>query len=150
MAKYFQRTQISLTRFQNVLKKLGRLTTKPNVVETSGKRHLIYDVLKTSYLRCLEEVQFTTSWRRLIYNVFRTSDLWRFEDVWLEDVLRTSDLWRLCVVLKICVVLKTSNLWSLQDVCKTMSVYQCRNDVYTASKEVIFPYFVLSEIFRKF
>ena len=39
----------------------GRLTTKPDVVRTSGKRRLIYDVLKTSYLRRPKDVQLTTS-----------------------------------------------------------------------------------------
>ena len=32
-------------------------------------RCLIYDVWKTSDLRCIEEVQFTTSWKRLICDV---------------------------------------------------------------------------------
>ena len=37
--------------FKRLLKKVTRsqrLTTKPDVVRTSGKRHPIYDVLKTS------------------------------------------------------------------------------------------------------
>ena len=45
---------------------------EPDVLTTFGKRRLIYDVLKTSDLRRLEDVQFTTSWRRLIYDVFKT------------------------------------------------------------------------------
>ena len=76
-----QRAQTSLRLLQDVLKRSRRLMTKPNIVKTSGKRRLIYDALKTSYLRGLEEVQCTTSWRRLIYNVLRTSDLRRLEDV---------------------------------------------------------------------
>ena len=87
----------------DVLKRSRCLTTKPDVVKTSGKRRLICNILKTFYLRCLEDVQFTTSWRRLIYDVLRTSDLRRLEDVqfttsWrrlIYDVLRTSDLRRL-------------------------------------------------------
>ena len=58
---YSQWTQTSLRRLQDVLKRSRRLTTKQNVVTTSGKRRLIYDVLKTSDLRRLEDVQFTTS-----------------------------------------------------------------------------------------
>ena len=66
---YVQRTQTSLRRLQDVLKRSQRLMTKQDVVRTSGKRRRIYDVLKTSDLRRLEDVQFTTSWRRLIYDV---------------------------------------------------------------------------------
>ena len=51
-----QRTQRSLRRLQDVLKMSRRLTTKPDFVKTSGERRLIYDVLKTSYLRHLEGV----------------------------------------------------------------------------------------------
>ena len=43
------------------LKRSRRLTTKPDPVKTSGKTRWIYDVLKTSYLRRLGDVQFTTS-----------------------------------------------------------------------------------------
>ena len=56
-----QRTQTSLRRLQDVLKRSRRFTTKPDVVTTSGKRRRIYDVLKTSDLRHLEDVQFGTS-----------------------------------------------------------------------------------------
>ena len=38
-----------------------RLTTKQDVVTTSAKRRRIYDILKTSDLGRLEDVQFTTS-----------------------------------------------------------------------------------------
>ena len=58
---YSQWTQTSLRRLQDVLKRSRRLTTKPDVVKTSGKRRLIYDILKMSYLRRLQDVQFTTS-----------------------------------------------------------------------------------------
>ena len=66
------------------------------------RRH--QDVLqKTSDLRRLEDVRFTSSWRRPIYDVFKTSDLRRLADVWFKtswrhpiyDVLNTSDLRRL-------------------------------------------------------
>ena len=67
---YFsQRTQISLRRLQVVFKSSRRLTTKPDVVTTSYRRCPIYDVLKTTDLRRLKDVQFATSWKRLIYNV---------------------------------------------------------------------------------
>ena len=49
-----QRTQTSLRRLQNVLERSRRLTTKQDVVKTSGKRRQIYDVLKTSDLRNFE------------------------------------------------------------------------------------------------
>ena len=58
---YSQWTQTSLRRLQDVLKRSRRLTTKPDVVKTSGKGRLIYDILKMSYLRRLQDVQFTTS-----------------------------------------------------------------------------------------
>ena len=98
-----QRKQKSLRRLQDVLKMSRRLTTKQDVVTTSGKRRSIYDVLKTCDLRHLDDVQFRTSWRCLIYDILRTSDLRRLEDVrftlsWrlpIHDVLKTSDLWLL-------------------------------------------------------
>ena len=43
-----------------------------------------------------------------------------------------------------------SDLARLGDVFRTISVLQGRSDVYTMSKEMIFSYLVLSEIFRKF
>ena len=93
-----QPTQTSLRRLQDVLKRSRRLTTKQDVVTMSGKRRRIYDVLKMSDLRRLEDVQFVTSGKRLIYDVFRTSDLRRLENVWfmtswrrlIHDVLKTS------------------------------------------------------------
>ena len=80
-----QRTQTSLRRFQDVLKRSRRLMTKQDVVTTSEKRRFIYNVLKTSDLCRLEDVQFTTSWGRLIYDVFRMSGLRRPEDVWFTS-----------------------------------------------------------------
>ena len=109
-----QRTHTSLRRIQDVLKRSLRLTTKSDVVKLSGKRRLIYDILKTSYLRRLKDVQFTTSWRRLLYVVLKTSNLRRLEDV---NLRRHADVWfktswrRLFYV-----VLKTSYLHRLEDV----------------------------------
>ena len=85
---------------RHALKSSRRLVTKQYVAATSGKRHWIYHVLKSSGLCRLEDVQFTTYWRRLIcdilrtsdYNVFRTSYLRRLENVsfMTSDVLKTS------------------------------------------------------------
>ena len=77
-----QPTQTSLRCLQDVLKRSRCITTKQDVVMTSGKRCQIYDVLKTSDLRRLENNHFTMSWRRLIYDVFPMSGLRRPEDVW--------------------------------------------------------------------
>ena len=106
-----QWTQTYLKRLQDVLKRSRHLTTKSDVVKKSGKRRLIKDVLKIFYLRCLEDVWFTTSWRRLIYNVLKTSVKRR-----LEDVSCTTS-WRRPIY----VVLRKSNLWRLQDVWFTTS-----------------------------
>ena len=103
MMSHPQRTQTSLGRLQDVLKRSRHLTTKPDVVKTSGKRPLIYDVLKTSDLQRLEDVWITTSWGRLVYDVLKTYNLRLLEDVqfmmsWrrlIYDVLRTSNLRRL-------------------------------------------------------
>ena len=75
-----QWTQTSLRRLQDVLNRSRCLKTKQDVVTTSEKRRRIYDVLKTSDLRRLEDVRFTTSWRRLIYDIFRTSGFRRPEE----------------------------------------------------------------------
>ena len=56
-----QRTQMPLRRLHAALKRSRRLTTKHDVVTTSGKRRQIYDILKTSDLLHLEDVWFTTS-----------------------------------------------------------------------------------------
>ena len=115
-----QRTQTSLRRLQDILKRSRHPTTKQDVIMTSGKsvgfttswRRLIYAVLKTSNLRRLEDVWFTTSSGCLIWDVSKTSDLQRLQDVWF----RTS--WRRLIYY----VLKTSDLRRLEDVCKTTSV----------------------------
>ena len=65
-----QWTQTSLRRFQDFWKSF---MTKPDVATAPGRRCRIYDVLKTSDLRSLEEVWF--------YDVLKTSDLRRLEDV---------------------------------------------------------------------
>ena len=124
------------------------LTTKQDVVTTSEKRHRICDVLKTSDLRRLENVQLTTSWRRLIYDVIRTSGLQCSEDVWFTsswrrpiwDVLKMSDLQRLQDVWfttswrrLIYVVLKTSNLRRLENVWFTTSSGRLIYDVLKTS-----------------
>ena len=87
-------------------------TTKPNVLTTSGRRSLIYDILKTSDVRRLKDVRFTTTWRRLICDVLKTSDSRRLRDVGLrrlEDVLFTTS-WR-CLIYD---VLKVSKLRRLE------------------------------------
>ena len=99
-----QRTQTSVRRLQDVLKRSRRLTTKPDVVTTSYRRLLNYDILKMSDLCRLENVRFTTFWRCPIYVVLKTAHLRRLVDVWLMtswrhliyDVLKTSVKWRLC------------------------------------------------------
>ena len=134
-------------RRHDVWKKTSDLRSLGDVWFTTFSGRLVYDVMKTFDLRCLEDVQFGTSWKHQIHNVFRTLDLRR------ED-LRFTSSWRRPIY----VVLKTSNLrrledfWfvTLEDVCETTSVLQLRSDVYATSKEMIFSYFVLSEIFRKF
>ena len=110
------------------LKRSRRLTTKQDIVTMSGKRHRIYDVLKTSDLRRLEDLQFTTSWRRPIYVILKMSNLRRFEDVWFTpssgrlvfNVLK--DVWFMSSWRRpICDVSKTSDLQRLQDVWFTTS-----------------------------
>ena len=44
------------TRLLRILKRSRRLTTKHDVVTTSGRKRRIYDVLKTSNLRRLEDI----------------------------------------------------------------------------------------------
>ena len=76
-----QRTKrLSLRRLKDVWKRSRQLTTKPDLITTSGRKRPIYGVLKTSDLRRLEDARFTTSWKRLISDVLKTSDLWRHED----------------------------------------------------------------------
>ena len=68
-----QQTQTSLRRLQDVLKRSRCLTTKPDVIMTSYRRRLIYDVLKTPDLRRLEDVCKTTSLQQRRSNVCITS-----------------------------------------------------------------------------
>ena len=120
--------QKSLRRLQDVLKMSRRLTTKQDVVTTSGKRRSIYDVLKTRGLRHLDDIQFRTSWRCLIYDILRTSDLRRLED------FQFTTSWRRLIY----DFLWTSDLRRLEDVCKATSVKQRRSGVYATSKEMFF------------
>ena len=98
-------------RSHDIWKKTSDLRRLKDVWFTSSWRRPIYDVLKTSDLLCLEDVQFTTSWRRLIYDVFRTSSLQCPEDVWFTWSWRRP----------ICDTLKTSDLLRFQDVWFTTS-----------------------------
>ena len=75
-------------RRHDVLQKTSDLRRLEDVRFTSSWRRPIYDVLKTSDLRRFEDVRFTTSWRRLIYVFLKTSDLRCLEDVWLTTSWR--------------------------------------------------------------
>ena len=111
--------------------RLGKVTMSSNVVKTSGKRGLIYDILQTSDLRRLEVAWFTTSWRRPIYVVLKTSNLRCLEEVCKmasEDVWLTTS-WRRPIY----VVLRTSNLRRLQDVWFTTSWGRLIYDVLKTS-----------------
>ena len=168
-----QQTQTSLKRLQDVLKRWRRLTTKSDVLTTSGRGRLIFVALKTSDSRHLKDVWFATSWRRQIHDVLETSVyvvlktfcLRRLENVsfttsWrrlIYDVLKMSDIrpiedfWCAMSWGRLFYnVLKMSNLRRLENVCRTTPVLQRRSDVYTMSKKMIFSYLVLSETFRKF
>ena len=131
-----QPSQTSLRRLQDVLKSSRRLMTKQYVLTTSGKRCLIYVVLKTSNLLCLEDVWFTTSSGRLIYDVLEMSNLHSLENDWFTTC------WR-CLIYD---VLKSL----IYDVLKTSLKRRLCSNVYTTSEEIIFSYFALSEIFKKF
>ena len=93
-------------RLHNVWQKTSDLRSLEDVLFTSSWRSPICNVLKTSVLWRLEEVWFTTSRRRGIYIVLKTSYLQGLEDVWFM----TS--WR-CLIYD---VLKTSDLRRLKDV----------------------------------
>ena len=75
-------------RRHDVLQKTSDLRRLEDVRFTSSWRRPIYDVLKTSDLHLLEDVRFTMSWRGLIYDVLKTSDLRRPEDVWFTSSRR--------------------------------------------------------------
>ena len=98
------------------------------------------DVFKTSSER-LKKVTTSYNQTRHRHVWKKTLDLRRFEDVWFTSSWKR----------QIDNVLKTSDLWRLEVVCKTTFVKLRRSDVSTTSKKkMIFSYFVLSEIFRKF
>ena len=73
---------------QDVWKKTSNLRHLKDVWFTTSWGRLIYDVLKTSNLRLLEDVCKMKPWRRPIYVVMRTSNLQRL----VYDILRKSDL----------------------------------------------------------
>ena len=75
-----------------VVLKTSNLRSLENVWFTTSWRRLMYVVSKTFNLRRLEDVWFTMSWRRPIYFVLKTSNFRCLEDVWFNNVLRTSDL----------------------------------------------------------
>ena len=120
-------------------------------------RRLIYIVLKASDLRCLEDVQFTTSWRHLedvwyttswrclIYSVLKksnlshlkTSNLRRLEDVWFKT------FWGRLIYN----VLKTSYLCCLEDVQFTTSWGRLIYNVFkTSVKQRLCSHVVLTSI----
>ena len=95
----------------------GRLEKVTTSYDQTRRRHNVLQ--KTSDLRRLEDVRFTSSWRHPIYDVLMTSDLRRLEDVYLrllEDVRFTMS-WRHLIN----DVLKTFDLRRLEDVCKMTS-----------------------------
>ena len=135
-------------RCHDVWKKTLDLRRLEDVWFTSSWRRPIWDVSKTSDLRRLEDVGFMTSWRRSIYVVLNMSNLGRLEDVWFTTfwgrliyVLKMTDLRRLEDA-------RFTSPWGspIYDVLKTTLSDVC----VATSKEMIFSYFVLSEIFRKF
>ena len=104
-----QRTQKSLRRLQDVIKRSRSLNTTKrrlaeNVTFTMSSKDRIYVVLKTSNLRRFEDVWFVTSWKRLIYSVLnmlalRLPEDVRFTTFWrllIYDVLKTSVKRHLC------------------------------------------------------
>ena len=116
IAYYIKAQFYSLTALKGVFIHLNAYPADTGVFKTSSGRlkkvttsydqaRLHHDVLqKTSILRCLKDVRFTTSWRCLVYVVLKTSDLRSFEDVWftsswrcpIYDVLKTPAKRRLC------------------------------------------------------
>ena len=103
--------------------------------QTSSRR-----LEKTSGFRLLEGVQLMLSWRRPIYDVSKTSDLRRLEDVWFM-----TSWWR-----PIYVFLETSSRRLIYNVLRTSDLRRLKDVQFTTSKEMIFSYFILSAIFRKF
>ena len=79
-------------RRQDVWRKTSDLRRLEDVGFTTSWRRLIYIVLKTSNLRCREDVQFGTSDLRRLEDIRFTSS-WRHL---IYDVLKTSVKGRLC------------------------------------------------------
>ena len=127
-------TQTSSRRLQDVFERSRRHATKPDVVTTSGKN------VGFSTFRLLEGVRLTSSWRRPIYDVSKTSDLRRLEDVWFM-----TSWWR-----PIYVFLETSSRRLIYNLLRTSDLRRLKDVQFTTSKEMIFSYFILSAIFRKF
>ena len=69
-------------RLHDVWQKTSDLRRLEGVLFTSSWSRPIDNVSKTCVLRRLEDVSFTTSRRRRIYVVLKTSDLQRLEDIW--------------------------------------------------------------------
>ena len=102
---------------------LGRLKKVTTSYDQTRRLHDIWK--KTSDLRRLKNLLFTSSWRSSIYDVWFTTSSGRL----VYDVLKTSDLrcledvqfttpWRRLIY----DVLKTSDLWRLEDVCKSIDL----------------------------
>ena len=110
-----------------------------DIFRTSEKGH---DVLRpnqtTSSRRLAEEVGFILSWKYLTYNVFKTSDLRYLVFLKTSDLSRLKDVWFMTFWRRL-----------IYNFLK-MSVKQSRSDAYATSKQIIFSYLVLPEIFRKF
>ena len=105
----------------DVLKRtLGRLKKVMTSYDQTRRRHDVWK--KTSDLRSLKDVWFTSSWRRQIYDILKTPDLRRFLDVWLMK------LWRRLIY----VVWKTSNLGRLENIRFTTSSGHWIYDVKTS------------------
>ena len=131
---------------QDVLKRPWRLTTKQDVVTTPGKRRRIYNVLKTSNLRSLEDVWFpediwfTSSWKCWICDVLKTSDLRHLHDVWFMTSCRRP----------IYIFLQTSNLQCLEDVWFTTSWRRLIYDVLKMSlKRCLYSNVIVTSIQRR-
>ena len=107
-----QQIKTSFRRLRGVLKRSQCLTTKSNVITTSGRRRRICDILKTSDLPHLENVWFTASWGSLIYVILKTSELQRLRYVWFTASWRRP----------IYGALKMSYLRRPEDICKAKSV----------------------------
>ena len=106
------RSSYDQTRRHHVVsKKTSDLRGLENVWFTSSWKRRTYDVLKTSGLKRLQDVSFTTPWRYLIYVVLKTSSLRPLDDVWF-----TTSSGRLVYD-----ILRTSDLCRFEDVELTIS-----------------------------